>query len=164
MTEASHHLSGVDAVIGPRAVIVEVQQTQETMFVTVFKEGQALLHDCVIGIQEVHPVAAVVQVLLGQRGHAEHIFVTEGDSREGHVVSPHHVDLCDGWVGHQVLDSVPGPDAKKTNAHEEGHDPDDPLRSGLVWAEDKLQPVDLGPPNELHADLFPRRFHRARFF
>lgn len=159
MTEASHHLRGVDAVTGPRAVIVEVQQTQETLFGAVFEEGQALLHDRVIGIHEVHPVAAVVQVLFGQRGHAEHIFVAEGDSWEGHVASPHHVDLCDGWVGHQILDPVPGPDAKETNAHEEGHDPDDPLRSGLVWAEDKLQTMDLGPRDELHADLFPCRFH-----
>lgn len=159
MTEASHHLRGVDAVTGPRAVIVEVQQTQETLFGAVFEEGQALLHDRVIGIHEVHPVAAVVQVLFGQRGHAEHILVAEGDSWEGHVASPHHVDLCDGWVRHQILDPVPGPDAKETNAHEEGHDPDDPLRSGLVRAEDKLQTMDLGPPDELHADLFPCRFH-----
>lgn len=76
VTEASHHLSGVDVVIWSRAVIVEVQQIQETPFVAVFKEGQALLHDRVIGIHEVHPVAAVVQVFLGQCGHAEHIFIT----------------------------------------------------------------------------------------
>lgn len=106
MTEASHHLSGVHAIIGSRAVIAEVQQTKQTPFVAVFKEGQALLHDRVIGIHEVHPVAAVVQVFLGQRGHAEYIFITESDSREAHVVSPHHVNLCDGWVGHQVVDSV----------------------------------------------------------
>lgn len=76
MTEASHHLSGVDVVIGSGAVIGEVQQSQETPFVAVFEEGQALLHDRVIGIHEVHPVAAVVQVFLGQCGHAEHVFVT----------------------------------------------------------------------------------------
>lgn len=106
VTEASHHLGGVDAVSGSRAVIVEVQQTQETPFVAVFEEEQALLYDRVVGIHEVHPVAAVVQVFLGQCGHAEHIFITQSDRWEGHVASPHHVDLCDGWVGHQVLDSV----------------------------------------------------------
>lgn len=159
MSEAPHHLSGVDAVIGSRAVVVEVQQTQKTPFVAVSEEGQALLHDGVIGIHEVHPVAAVVQVFPGQRGHAEHVFVTQSDGREGHVASPHHVDLRDGWEGHQVMDSVQGPDAKETNANEEGHDPDDALQSRLVRAEDKLQAVDLGPPNKLHTDLLPRRFH-----
>lgn len=138
MTEASHHLGGVDAIIGVRIVVVEVQQAQETLLVAVFKDGQAPLHHCVIRIHEVHPVAAVIQVILGQSGYAEHIFVADGNSWEGHVVSPHHVDLRDSRVGHQVQDSIPGPSDEETEANEEGHDPDDPLRFRLVRREDKL--------------------------
>lgn len=128
MTESSHHLCGVDAVIGAWTVVVEVQQAQETLLVAVFKDGQALLHDCVIGMHEVHPVAAVIQVILGQSGHTKYIFIAESNSWEGHVVSPHHVDLCDGRVGHQVEDPIPGPGAEETNAHRKGHDPDDTLQ------------------------------------
>lgn len=138
MAEASHHLGGVDAVIGVRTVVVEVQQAQETLLVAVFKDGQALLHHRVIRIHEVHPVAAVIQVILGQSGRTENIFIAEGDSWEGHVVSPHHVNLCDGGVGHQVEDSIPGPGAKETDTNKEGHDPDDSLWFGLVRREDKL--------------------------
>ncbi len=65
MAEASHHLGGVDAVVRVRAVVVKVQQAQETLLVAVLKDGQAPLHYCVIRIHEVHPVAAVIQVILG---------------------------------------------------------------------------------------------------
>ncbi|TNN55393.1 hypothetical protein EYF80_034405 [Liparis tanakae] len=96
VAEATHHLGGVDAVAGGRGVVAEVQQAQEALPVSVSEDGQAPLHHRVVGVHEVHPVAAVVQVLLGQGGHAEHVLVAEGDRREGHAVSPHHVDLGDG--------------------------------------------------------------------
>lgn len=159
MTETSHHLGGVDAVIRVRAVVVKVQQTQETLLVAVFKDGQAPLHHGVIRIHEVHPVAAVIQVILGQSGHTENIFIAESNSWEGHVVSPHHVDLGDGRVGHQVEDSVPGPGAEETDTNKEGQDPDDPLRLRLVRREHKLQTVDLCPHYEIHRNLFPRCFN-----
>lgn len=127
MTESSHHLGGVDVVIGVRTVVAEVQQSHETLLVAIFKDGQALLHDCVIGIHEVHPVATVIQVILGQSGYTKYIFIAESNSWEGHVVSPHHVDLCDSRVGHQVQDPIPRPGAEETNAHKKGHDPDDTL-------------------------------------
>lgn len=138
MAEASHHLGGVDAVIRGRGVVVKVQQAQETLLVAVFKDGHAPLHHCVIRIHEVHPVATVIQVLPGQSGYTEHIFIAESNSWEGHVVSPHHVDLRDSRVGHQVENSIPGPGEEETDTNKEGHDPDDPLRFRLVRREDKL--------------------------
>lgn len=161
MTEASHHLSGVGAVIRVRTVVIEVQQAQETLLVAVFKDGQAPLHHCVIRIHEVHPVAAVIQVILGQSGYTEHIFIAESNGWEGHVVSPHHVDLRDSRVRHQVEDSVPRPGDEETETNKEGHDPDDSLRFRLVRREDKLQTMDLGPHYEIHCDLFPRWFKRV---
>lgn len=128
MTEASHHLSGVNVVIRRWGVVFEVQQAQKTLFVAVPKEGQAPLHHCVIRIHEVHPVAAVIQVILGQSGHTKHIVIAESNSWERHVVSPDHVDLCDSGVGHQVEDSIPGPGDKETNANKKGQDPDDSLQ------------------------------------
>lgn len=161
VAETSHHLGGVDAVIGARAVAAEVQQAQEPRLAALLEDGQALLHERVIGVHEVHPVAAVIQVTPGQRGHAEHVLVAEGDRREGHVVSPHHVDLCDGGVGHHVHDPIPRPRAEETDAQEEGHDPDEPLQFGLVRGEDKLQAVDFGSCDEIHCDLFPCRLLQA---
>lgn len=161
MAEPTHYLRGVDVVVGGPVVVVEVQQVEETLLGTVFKDGQAPLHHRVVRIHEVHPVAAVIQVVLGQGGHSEHVFIAEGHSREGHVVSPHHVDLSDNRVGHQVEDSIPGPGAEETHTHEEGHDPDDPLKFRLVWREDKLQTVDFGPHYEIHCDLLPCLFMRA---
>lgn len=161
MTKSPHHLSGINAVIWVRTVVFEVQQVEETLLVAIFEDGQALLHHCVIRMHEVHPVAAVIQVILGQCGHTEHVFVAESNSWEGHVVSPNHVDLCDSRVGHQVQDSIPGPRAKETNAQKEGHDPDDSLRFRLVRGENKLQTVDLGSHYKIHSDLFPCWFYRA---
>lgn len=103
----------------------------------------------------------MIQVILGQCGYTKDIFIAESNSWEGHVVSPHHVDLCDSRVGHQVHDSIGGPRAKETNTHKEGHDPDHSLRFRLVRGENKLQTVDLGPHYEIHRDLFPCWFHRA---
>lgn len=102
VTEASHHLRGIDAVIWVWTVVFEVQQVEETLLVAIFEDGQALLHHRVIRIHEVHPVAAVIQVILGQCGRTKHVFIAESNSWEGHVVSPNHVDLCDSRVGHQV--------------------------------------------------------------
>lgn len=39
VSQASHHLCGVDVVIGGWGVVVKVQQTQETWLVTVFEDG-----------------------------------------------------------------------------------------------------------------------------
>lgn len=128
VTESTHHLRGVDVVTWGWGVAVEVQESEQTLLVIVFKDRQAPLYDCVVMIQEVQPVAAVIQVLLGQGGHPENIFITERNRWEGHVVSPHHVDLGDSWVGHQVEDSIPGPGEEETETKEEGHDPDDSLR------------------------------------
>lgn len=161
MTEPTHHLGGVDAVIRGRGVVVEIQQAQETLLVAVLKNGQTPLHHCVIRIHEVHPVATVIQVLSGQGGYTENIFIAESHRWEGHVVSPHHVDLSDSRVGHQVEDSIPRPGEEETETNEEGHDPDDPLWFGLIRREDKLQTVNLGPHYEIHCDLFPCRFKRA---
>lgn len=164
MAEASHHFGCVDVVIGAWTVVVKVQQAQETLLVTFLKDGQAPVYDCMIRVHEVHPVAAVIQVILGQCGDTEHVFIAEGNSWEGHVLSPHHVDLCYGGVRHQVEDSVPGPGAQETDAHKEGHDPDNPLQLRLVWGEDKLQTVDLCPHYEIHCDFSPRWFQRAGLF
>lgn len=157
VSQPSQHLRGVNLVIGKWAVVAEVQQAEEPRLAAVPDDGHALLHQCVVRVHEVHPVAAVVQVVPGQRGHAEHILIAEGDGWEGHVVSPHHVDLCDGWVGHHVHDPIPRPRAQETDAHKEGHDPGDSLQFVLVRGEDELQTVDLGPSDETHRDLLPRR-------
>lgn len=154
MAEASHHLCGVGAESRGRGVVFEVQQVQETLYVAVSEQGHALLHHCVIVVHQVHPVAAVVQVILGQSGHTEHVLVAESNSWEGHVVSPHHVDLGDGRVGHQVEDPIPGQGAQQTDTKEEGHDPDDSLQFRLVRKEDKLQTMNFGPHYEIHSDLF----------
>lgn len=161
MTEPTHHLRGVGVIIGGWGVAAKVQESEQTLLVIVFKDRQAPLYDCVIMIQEVQPVAAVIQVIFSQRGYPENIFVAEGNGWEGHVVSPDHVDLGDSGVGHQIEDSIPGPGEEETQTKEEGHDPDDPLRFRLVWREDKLQTVDLGPHYEIHRDLVPCCFQRA---
>lgn len=139
-----------------RAVVAEVQQPEEPWLTAVPDDGHALLHQRVVGVHQVHPVATVVEIVPGQRRHAEHVLVAESDGREGHVVSPHHVDLCDGWVGHHVHDPVPRPRAQETDAHKEGHDPGHSLQFVLVWCEDELQTVDLGPGDETRRDLLPR--------
>lgn len=157
VSQSSQHLRGVDLVIGTWAVVAEVQQAEEPWLAAVPDDRHALLHQRVVGVHQVHPVAAVVQVVPGQRGHAEHVLVAEGDGREGHVVSPNHVDLCDGWVGHHVHDPIPRPRAQETDAHKEGHNPGHSLHFVLVRGEDELQTVDLGPGDETRCDLLPRR-------
>lgn len=157
VSQPSQHLRGVDLVIRMRAVVAEVQQAEKPWLAAVPDDGHALLHQCVVQVHQVHPVAAVVQVVPGQCGHAEHVLVAESDGREGHVVSPHHVDLCDGWVGHHVHDPIPRPRAQKTDAHKEGHDPGHSLQFVLVRGKDELQTVDLGPGDETCRDLLPRR-------
>lgn len=128
VAEATHHLCGVDAIIRGRGVVLEVQQSQESRFVAVFKDGQALLYHRVVRIHEVHPIAAVVQVILGQAGCTKHILIAESHRWEGHVVSPDHVDLGDSRVGHEIEDSVPRPGAQQTDAEKERQAPDDLLR------------------------------------
>lgn len=58
-------------------------------------------------MHDIHPVAAVVKVGLGQPRHPEEVLVAEGHRWESHVVRPHHVDLGNGWEGEQVEDAVP---------------------------------------------------------
>lgn len=157
VSQPSQHLRGVDLVIGTRAVVAEVQQAEEPGFAAVPDDGHALLHQRVVRVHQVHPVATVVQVIPGQRGHSEHVLVAEGDGREGHVVSPHHVDLSDGWVGHHVHDPIPRPRAQETDAQKEGHDPGYSLQFVLVRCKDELQTVDLSPGDETSRDLLPRR-------
>lgn len=157
VTEPTHHLGGVDTVIRGWGVVIEIQQAQETLLVVFLKDGQVLLHHCVIKIHEVHPIATVIKIIPGQGGYTENIFIAESHCWEGHVVSPHHVDLSDSRVGHQVQDSVPRPGDEETETKKEGQDPDDPLWFGLVWKEDKLQTMDLGPHYEIHSNLFPCR-------
>lgn len=156
MSQPSQHLRGVDLLIGSRAVVAKVQQAEKPRLAAVPDDGQALLHQRVVLVHQVHPVAAVVQVVPGQRGHAEHVLVAEGDGRERHVVSPNHVDLRDGWVGHHVHDPIPRPRAQETDTHKEGHDPGHSLQFVLVRGEDELQTVDLGPGDETRRDLLPR--------
>lgn len=157
VSQPSQHLRGVDLVVGTRAVVAEVQQAEEPRLTAVPDDGHTLLHQRVVLVHQVHPVAAVVQVVPGQRGHAEHVLVAEGDGWEGHVVGPNHVDLCDGRVGHHVHDPIPRPRAQETDAHKEGHDPGHSLQFVLVRSEDELQTVDLGPGDETRRDLLPRR-------
>lgn len=133
MAQTPHHLRRVDAVPRWWGVVFKVQQTEETLFLVFLQNGQTPLHHRVIRIQEVHPVATVIQVVLGQSGHTKHVLVAERNSWEGHVVSPHHVNLCDSRVRHQVEDSVPGPGGQETHTHNEGHAPDETLWFGLVW-------------------------------
>lgn len=155
VTQPAHHLRGVDAVIWGRGVVVEVQQIEETLLVAVLQDGQAPLHHCVVGIHQVHPVATVIQVILGQGGNAEQVLVAESNGWERHVMSPDHIDFGDGRVGQQVEDTVRGPYDQQTDTHEEGKDPDGSLWFGLVCREDKLQTVDLRPLHESHCDFFP---------
>lgn len=85
-----------------------------------FKDGQTPVDESVVGIHEVHPVAAVVQVILRQGGNTEHIFIAQSHSGKGHVVSPDHVDFGNDWVGHQVEDAIPRPSTEKADTKEEG--------------------------------------------
>lgn len=128
VAESTHHLRGVDEIIRGRGVVLEVQQIQESWFMAFFQDGQAPFYDSVVRIHEVHPVTAVIQVVLSHARCTKHILVAERDSWEGHIVSPNHVDLCDSRVGHQVEDPVHGPGAEKTYAKKEGQSPDE-----LLW-------------------------------
>lgn len=77
VTQPANHLSGVNMVIRGWGIVVEVQQVEETVLVAVFEDGQAPLHHCVIGIHQVHPVANVIQVGLGQNRHTEQVFIAD---------------------------------------------------------------------------------------
>lgn len=85
-----------------------------------FEDGQTPVDQSVVGIHEVHPVAAVVQVIPRQGGNPEHVFIAQSDGWKGHVVSPDHVDLGNDWVGHEIEDAIPRPSTKEADTKEEG--------------------------------------------
>lgn len=121
MAQSTNHLSGVEAEAGWRDIVGEVQQPHQPLsVVAVLQHGHALPVQRMVGMHNVHPVPAVVQVCFGETRHAKDVLVTQRDGRKSHVGRPHHVNLRDGGERQKVEQAIPGPDEQKCQADADG--------------------------------------------